>query len=195
MSESSDGAEAHLSHFISFTLYRLYAQTQTGASGVRGRHTERQLLVSRVKALAEALEGSDVSEIDLTEGGTRILIKRQLGGEVIAAAPVTRTRTMRTGRPRQGRRESVSATNPAPDPGVAIVAPLTGVFYGSPSPTSASFVQIGDSVQPGQVVCIVEAMKVFNEIKSEVSGTVTAIPAKSGQLVQKGDALIRVKPI
>jgi len=76
---------------------------------------------------------------------------------------------------------------------VAIVAPLTGVFYSSPSPSSASFVEVGQSVQAGQVVCIVEAMKVFNEIKSEVSGTVVSMVAKNGQLVQKGEALIRVQ--
>ncbi|MGZ3600231.1 MAG: acetyl-CoA carboxylase biotin carboxyl carrier protein, partial [Ktedonobacterales bacterium] len=79
--------------------------------------------------------------------------------------------------------------------GVAVVAPLTGVFYSAPSPNSSSFVQAGDPIQPGQVVCIVEAMKVFNEIKAEVSGTVTAVLPKDGQLVQKGDALIRVKPV
>ncbi|HEX8034091.1 MAG TPA: biotin/lipoyl-containing protein, partial [Ktedonobacterales bacterium] len=60
---------------------------------------------------------------------------------------------------------------------------------------SPRFVQVGDPIQPGQVVCIVEAMKVFNEIKAEVSGTVTAVLPKDGQLVQKGDALIRVKPV
>ena len=78
---------------------------------------------------------------------------------------------------------------------MAVVAPLTGVFYLSPSPSSAPFVEVGDVIQAGQVVCILEAMKVFNEIQSEVSGTVTAILPKNGQLVQKGEALIRVKPV
>ncbi len=87
------------------------------------------------------------------------------------------------------------AASAAPDPGIAVVAPLTGVFYASPSPSSAPFADIGDPVQAGQVVCIVEAMKVFNEVKCEVSGTVAAILPKNGQLVQKGDALIRVKPV
>ena len=78
---------------------------------------------------------------------------------------------------------------------MAIIAPLTGVYYSSPSPSSAPFVEIGGTVQAGQVVCIIEAMKVFNELKSEVSGTVSAILPKNGQLVQKNDALIRIKPI
>lgn len=149
--------------------------------------------MTRIKALAEALEDSDVSELDLTEGGTRILLRKR--GEPVSVAKPVAPATPRAARPRRGR--SVSATSPAstPDPGIAIVAPLTGVFYASPSPTSAAFAAVGEAVQAGQVVCIVEAMKVFNEIKSEVSGIVTALLPKNGQLVQKGDALIRVKPV
>ena len=74
------------------------------------------------------------------------------------------------------------------------MAPLTGVFYSSSSPTADPFVKVGDLVQAGQVVCIVEAMKVFNEIKAEISGVVASIPAQNGQLVQKGEVLVRVKP-
>ena len=160
-----------------------------------GGMSERQVLVSRVKALAEALEGSDVGELELTEGGTRIHIRRRLEAVVIQQ-PTERTPV--AGRPHRHRSRLESTIVPsgaAPDPTIAIVAPLTGVFYASPSPSSPSFVEVGDTVQHGQIVCIVEAMKVFNEIKAEVSGTVTAIVAQSGQLVQKGDALIRVKPV
>ncbi len=170
---------------------------------------ERQSLVQRVKALAEALEGSEVGELDLTENGQRILIKRQLEAPIItqmvaqptlAPAPIRRVapgggrrgRAQTSGRPRGA---DATASAPAENPGVAIAAPLTGVFYSSPSPSSPPFAQVGDTVQAGQVVCIVEAMKVFNEIKSEVSGVVSAMIASNGQLVQKGDPLIRVKPI
>lgn len=148
-----------------------------------------------MKALAEALEGSEVSELDLTEEGVRVHVRRRLDAPVYmpaarAMAPAHRPARTAT------RRHSEAATAPKPaEAGVAIVAPLTGVFYGSPSPTSAPFAQVGETVQAGQVVCIVEAMKVFNEIKSEVSGTVLAIVAQNGQLVQKGEALIRVQPI
>ncbi len=75
------------------------------------------------------------------------------------------------------------------------MAPLTGIFYTAPSPTSPAVAAIGDTVQAGQIVCIIEAMKVFNEIKSEVSGNVIAIVAENGSLVHKGQALMRVKPI
>ncbi len=167
----------------------------TTDNGGRRRLTERHTLVSRVKALTEALEGSDISELDLTEDGLRILIKRQ-------TEPLVTVASAHPARPANGvsRRRAVpahadgaSAPEPRQDPGVAIVAPLTGVFYNAASPTSAPFVSQGAPVQAGQVVCMVEAMKVFNEIRSEVSGTVTAIVPKNGQLVQKGEALIRVQ--
>jgi acetyl-CoA carboxylase biotin carboxyl carrier protein len=159
-------------------------------------------LVGRVKALAEALEGSDISDIELSEGGTKITIRRRREPEAVPAPEpdVVAPRHVRA-RPSRSRSSagtagaSTAGQANAPEPGVAIIAPLTGVYYSSPSPSSAPFVEIGGTVQPGQVVCIIEAMKVFNELKAEVSGTVSAILPKNGQLVQKNDALIRIKPI
>ena len=149
-------------------------------------------MVSRVKSLAEVLEGSDVSELDLTENGLRILIRRQ-SDAVMITAPVSPQRARVNGAAHKRSLPKRTEAASAPEPGSAIVAPLTGVFYASPSPSSASFVEVGQPVQAGQVVCIVEAMKVFNEIKSEMSGTVIAMVAKNGQLVQKGEPLIRVQ--
>jgi acetyl-CoA carboxylase biotin carboxyl carrier protein len=155
---------------------------------------EEHSLVSRVKALAEAMEGSDVSELDLTEEGLRVVVRRRVE-PTVALVQAPQTIVTRNGRaPRRHRESAPSSQAPAPV-GIAVVAPLTGVFYLSPSPSSPAFVEVGDTVQAGQVVCIVEAMKVFNEIKSEISGTVAAIVASNGQLVQKGEALIRVQAI
>lgn len=150
-------------------------------------------MIHRIKALAEALEGSDVGELDLTESGTRIVIRRRLDAPLLL--PVHANSVAVRGGRAVHPRASDSAAAPAPDPTVAVIAPLTGVFYGAPSPTSAPYAQVGDTIQAGQIVCILEAMKVFNEIKAEVSGTVTAILAQAGQLVHKGDALIRIQPI
>ncbi|MEO7001093.1 MAG: biotin/lipoyl-containing protein [Ktedonobacterales bacterium] len=159
---------------------------------------ERQSLVNRVRALAEALEGSQVGELDLTEDGLRVMIRRGLEAQVIAPP----ARRSVASRPRGGARSrsgesanNTAAATSAAEQGIAVLAPLTGVYYGSPSPTSAAFVQVGDPVQVGQVICIVEAMKVFNEIAAEVSGVVTVILPQNGQLVQKGEALIRVKSV
>jgi len=154
---------------------------------------DQHSLVSRIKALAEALEGSDIEEMDLTERGTRIVIKRALDVGVVAPrAEATATRASQPGALAQPR--ATEPPVPAPITTIAIIAPLTGVYYGSPSPSSPPYIQVGDTVRAGQVVCIVEAMKVFNEITSEVSGTVDSISAEAGQLVHKGDALVRVRP-
>lgn len=147
-----------------------------------------------MKALAEALEGTDVSELDLTEDGVRIALRRRLDAPVVVPTAQVVT-TSRSSRPQHA--ESVaSAMAPNPtDAGVAVIAPLTGVFYTASSPSAEPFAEVGTLVQAGQIVCIVEAMKVFNEIKSEISGVVASIPAQNGQLVQKGDALVRIKPL
>ena len=170
--------------------------------------SEPSVLLTRVQALIEALENSSIGEIELNESGTHIKITRAsavmptvlapppgsmpafpampMPGFVPAPASATPAQPAPAGRPRPAR--------PA-DAGIAVVSPLTGVYYNAASPTSDPFVNVGDAVQAGQVVAIVEAMKVFNEVKSEVAGTVVAIPAKNGQLVQKGDPLVRIQPI
>jgi acetyl-CoA carboxylase biotin carboxyl carrier protein len=167
-------------------------------------YTERQPLVGRVKALAEALEGSDINEIELTESGTKITIRRKRTAEPLplpTAEHGPATTHHASQRPTgsravsSGRRAAGPAQGMPPDPGAAVIAPLTGVYYSAASPTSAPFVEVGGTISAGQVVCIIEAMKVFNELKAEVSGTVTAILAKNGQLVQKNDALMRIKAI
>ena len=75
----------------------------------------------------------------------------------------------------------------------AIVSPMVGTFYRSPSPEATSFVEAGDHVEPGKVVCIIEAMKLFNEIESEVSGTVLKILVENGHPVEYGQKLILIK--
>ena len=157
-------------------------------NGAGSRDDEGPSLVRQIHDLASALRNTDVGELDLTEDGVRIYIKRQLEPTVIAP---------RAPRP-AARHEEYQEAEPAPappDPGAAILAPLTGMFYTASSPSVPNFTAVGETVQAGQVVCIVEAMKVFNEIKSEISGVVTAIVAQNGQLVQKGEPLIRVKPL
>lgn len=146
-----------------------------------------------MKALAEALEGTDVSELDLTEDGVRIALRRRLDAPVAVPAAQVAT-SARAVRPKRANSVAGDAPNPA-EAGVAVVAPLTGVFYTASSPAADPFIKVGDAVHAGQVVCIVEAMKVFNEIKSEAAGIVAAIVAQNGQLVQKGDALVRIKPL
>jgi len=86
------------------------------------------------------------------------------------------------------------STAPAVDPNVKeIKSPMVGTFYSSPSPDSPAYVSVGQKITPDTVVCIVEAMKVMNEIKAEVAGTVTEVCAENGKPVQFGQALFRIK--
>jgi acetyl-CoA carboxylase biotin carboxyl carrier protein len=149
-------------------------------------------LVTRIEALTRALKGSDIDELDLTEQGTRIVIRRRL--EPVAGAIPVAVTSSKPASNGAGARPRVDRPPVAPDSSVAIITPLTGVFYAAASPSSPPYVQAGSTVQAGQIVCIVEAMKVFNEIRSEVAGTVLSIQAQAGQLVHKGEPLMRVEP-
>ncbi len=153
------------------------------------KHNPHASLVQRIEDLVSILQNSSVGEIELVEDGTEISIKRQSGANVPASVPKQQT---------QGAQTEVKTTRDYPgeeDHSIAIVAPLTGVFYTSPSPDLPPFIKIGDVIQPRQVVAMIEAMKVFNEIQADVVGRLTQINAESGFIVKKGAVLFRIEPI
>jgi acetyl-CoA carboxylase biotin carboxyl carrier protein len=145
--------------------------------------------VKRVEELIESLDGTTIGELELREAGTEIIIRRQ-PDMLLVAAPTQHMGAVQSSafdgaRPPAGREERSQP----------VAAPLTGVYYSAPAPTSPSFVNLGDMIAVGQVVALIEAMKVFNEIQSEVAGRVVAMPANSGDVVQKGQALLKVEPL
>ena len=136
--------------------------------------------IRKIKKLIEMLQESDLMEIEVKEGEESVRIAR--GGQVVAQssqsfAPVT---------------ETISLPVTAEDSGSSITSPIVGTFYRKPAPDKAAFVEVGDHVNVGDVVCIVEAMKMMNEIKSELSGTVTAIKVDDGEPVEFDQQLIIV---
>ncbi len=144
--------------------------------------------LERVEAIMQVLEGSSISELELSEAGIELIIRRSPGMVLVHASQPT----MSSAHP-EGGAQAVSQN--MSKPGVAILAPLTGVYYAAASPSSPPFVNSGDIVQAGQVVALVEAMKVFNEIQSEIAGRVIELPAQSGNVVQKGEVLLRIEPL
>lgn len=151
---------------------------------------ERELpWVKRVEALIEALDGSTVGELELREAGTEIIIRRR-PDMMLVASP-----TQQTSAAQPLVLGGTKPTTVREDRSQPVTAPLTGVYYSSPSPSSPPFVNLGDTIHIGQVIALVEAMKVFNEIQSEVAGRVVAMVAKSGDVVQKGSALLKVEPL
>jgi acetyl-CoA carboxylase biotin carboxyl carrier protein len=138
--------------------------------------------LDRIEDIINVLDGSTIGELELTEGDTEIIIKRH-PGMIMSTAPLTSDKGAGGGRASRG-----DTTQP-------VLSPMTGVYYASASPTSSSFVNVGEVIHVGQVVALVEAMKVFNEITTEIAGRVVAIIATSGNVVQKGDVLLRVEPL
>jgi len=155
-------------------------------------HEHEEPWIKRVEELITMLEGTTIGELQLTEAGTEIVIRRRPDMIMVSAHAQQRNPAQPTIEQPAG---TAAPTRIKEDHSIPIIAPLTGVYYSSPSPTLPPFVSPGDIVHIGQVVALVEAMKVFNEIQAEVSGRVVAMVATNGEVVQKGDALIRVEPV
>ena len=152
--------------------------------------------IRKVKKLIELLEESDVSEIEIHEGEESVRISRQGAGMVatqvmaqpaVAAAPAAVA-------PAVPAAAAAPAEAPASDlpPGTVIPSPMVGTFYRASGPEAAPFVEEGKSVSKGDTLCIIEAMKILNQIESEVSGTVRAILVQDGQPVEYGEPLMVV---
>ena len=158
---------------------------------------EKTSWLARVEELISVLEGSTISELELTEAGTELVIRRNPGMVMVSSVPTQQVvGAMQNGQTSVVAQPPVASTPPAKvDKSVGVAAPLTGVYYAAASPTTPPFVGIGDIVHVGQVVALIEAMKVFNEIQADVSGRVVAMTATSGDVVQKGDVLLRIEPL
>jgi len=151
-------------------------------------HEHEMPWIKRIEELIQVLEGSTIGELELTEAGTEIIIRRR-PGMMMVSVPTRQPGMAHPGLP-------LASGHPAKDDrSAAIIAPLAGVFYAAPSPSAPPFVSPGDIVHTGQVVALVEAMKVFNEIQSEMAGRVIEIAATNGNVVQKGDVLIKIEPL
>ena len=144
-----------------------------------------------VQELLARLDNSDVRELEVTRGTLRVRVSKDAAPA--ASAPVAQhAPAAAAAAPQSG--PSVITAPSASTAADAITAPLTGIFYRSPSPQAPAFVQIGSVVAAGDVVGLIEAMKLFNEIRSTKSGTVRRIVADSGQLVRAHAPLIELDP-
>jgi len=147
--------------------------------------------IRKIKKLIELLEDSDVSEIEIVEGEESVRIARATGVTYAAAAPVAAQAPAMVAAPpaASAAQEPVAADDLMP-PGTIMESPMVGTFYRSSTPTSKAFVEIGQSVNKGDTICIIEAMKIMNQIEAEISGTVRAVLVEDGQPVEYGEPLI-----
>ena len=147
--------------------------------------------IRKVKKLIELLEASSVDEIEIKEGEESVRISRNTGAPIaMAAAPVTAAPAMPA--PVAPAPAPAPAAAPAVNTDNAVKSPMVGTFYRSPSPEAPSFVEVGQSVRAGDVLCIVEAMKMMNQIEADRAGTVTAIHAENGEPVEFDQPLITI---
>ncbi len=143
-----------------------------------------------IEKLAKVLADTGLTEISLEDGEQAITLRKDV---VVApvAAPVANIQAPAVA-PAAAQAQTPTAVEPAKK-GTPITSPMVGTFYKSPSPDADAFVSVGDNVKPGDVVCIVEAMKMMNEIKSEISGKVVDICVEDGQPVEFGQVLMYVE--
>ncbi|MAV74234.1 MAG: acetyl-CoA carboxylase, biotin carboxyl carrier protein [Cellvibrionales bacterium TMED21] len=149
--------------------------------------------IRKVKKLIELLEASSVDEIEIKEGEESVRISRNTGAPMMAAAPAMMPAPAMPQAPAPAAAPA-SALEPAPASGAenALRSPMVGTFYRSPSPDAAPFVEVGQSVRAGDVLCIVEAMKMMNQIEADHAGTVTAIHVDNGEPVEFDQPLITI---
>jgi acetyl-CoA carboxylase biotin carboxyl carrier protein len=139
-----------------------------------------------VRELARIAGEFNLSEIEADPSG-HVRVQRQVAGVASDVRPAPMPGLSLAPPP-----VAVSAAEGTAEPGMAVSSPFVGTFYRAPSPDAVSFVEIGQSVRKGQVVCIVEAMKLMNEIEAEADGRVAEILATNGQHVEYGQPLIRL---
>ena len=145
-------------------------------------------LIADVEYIMNLMSANDISEIEIDDG--EVLIAMKKGGVAVTSPPVDTPPVPAT----------VSAVPVTPDQEgdadnlVDMVSPIVGTFFAAPSPDSAAFVNVGDRVNSDTVVCIIEAMKVMNEIKAECKGTVTEVCVENAEPVEFGQVLFRITP-
>jgi acetyl-CoA carboxylase biotin carboxyl carrier protein len=154
--------------------------------------------IRKVKKLIELLEESNIDEIEIKEGEESVRISRSGAQAMSMAQPVA---TAAVAPAPVAPVPAAPAPAPAPvatetaepaDDGQQLRSPMVGTFYRSPSPTSPAFVEVGQTVKTGDVVCIVEAMKMMNQIEADRSGTITAILVENGEPVEFDQPLFTI---
>lgn len=145
--------------------------------------------LKEIREILELLKDSDVSEFELGRGDTVLKLRRGPANAPVVLPPPA------PAAPARAAEEPPAAASVPPKPTYKeILSPIVGTFYRSPAPDAAPFVEVGTRVVKGQVLCIVEAMKIMNQIESDTTGTISAIIVENAQPVAYGQALFHITP-
>jgi acetyl-CoA carboxylase biotin carboxyl carrier protein len=154
--------------------------------------------LSFIKSLIEAVDQSSIDSVDIERGGTRVRISKtppMTAGPVMTAAPTSvapaATPAAAPAAPASG---EGTAGVPAPDDRAEVTSPMVGTFYAAPAPDAPPYVRVGQKVAVGDTLCIIEAMKLMNELEAEVAGTVSEIVVQNADPVEYGQVLFRIDP-
>jgi acetyl-CoA carboxylase biotin carboxyl carrier protein len=168
--------------------------------------------LSELKDILRILEEQEITEFELEHDGVKLRVCRSgapapahpnapatfvaatPGPNPMAPWPATGNPGSSAGPPASGEAAVEESADAEASGGAAVASPIVGTFYRAPDPNSPPFVSVGDRVQVGQVLCIIEAMKLMNEIEAEVAGEIVKIHAENGQPVQYGDPLFTIRP-
>ena len=146
------------------------------------------MYIKEIKDMINLMNENDLTELEIEKEGVRIRLKKGPGGiekavEYVAPAPAP-----------QEKGSAAASQKAEAKNTIEIKAPMVGTFYRSPSPEAPAYVNIGDTIEPGQVICIIEAMKLMNEIKAEVKGKIVDIQADNAEPVEFGQVLFVIEP-
>lgn len=144
-----------------------------------------------LKELINFLKNTDITEVSIETKGTKVKLRR----EHLIGQPAQRPAGVPAYREAAGEAEAVPAEEDESHRLMTVTAPLVGTFYRAPSPEAAPFVEVGDTVKKGQVICIIEAMKLMNEIESEADGVVARVLVENAHPVEYGEPLFLLEPL
>lgn len=152
------------------------------------------LLTEEVRELVALIKDTDIAEVLIERGDAKLHIKRALAQPIAPAAMPTYSTLLAPSAPGSATSEAAPAAE-QPSSGIQVTAPMVGTFYNAPSPKEPPYVQVGDEVKPGDVLGIIEAMKIMNEIECEVHGRVSRLLAQNAQPVEYGQPLLVIEPL
>lgn len=166
------------------------------------------MTIEEIKELIHVVHETGIAELEVQRGDNRVRIRRSSGAAQEVVMPtvlpvpvtgITQTATaVSPGNPQEIPASAAPSTPPAAPPeesqDVVVKSPIVGTYYDAPSPGAAPFVKVGDQVEPKQVLCIIESMKLMNEIEAEIAGIVIAKHVENGRPVEYGESLFTIRP-
>jgi acetyl-CoA carboxylase biotin carboxyl carrier protein len=152
------------------------------------------MTIDEIKELLQIFNESGVGELEVQRGDDRLRIKRAGSNKEYVVSPPPLPMPSSPAAPTITATSAAAPARALETDGMLVKSPIVGTYYDSPSPDAPPFVRVGDSVEPGQVLCIIESMKLMNEIEAETGGTIAAKLVENGRPVEYGEALFSIRP-